>query len=139
MDDSENPAPATEGTRFRPEAEPVPGPIRAATVIVYIVAGMYALVGAIGLAFGTLPAAIVGIGVAALLVFLLAKSLREGRRGAQLVSIFMGVFLMLTAFSNPTANTFILTFLVTWGLGISLIVLVTAPRSSREWFHGRRR
>lgn len=139
MDDPEHPAPATEDTEFEPEPEPVPGPVRAATVIVYIVAGMYALVGAIGLAFGTLPAAIVGIGVAALLIFMLAKSLREGRRGAQLVSIFIGVFLMLTAFSNPTANAFLLTFLVTWGLGVSLIVLVTAPRSSRGWFHGRRR
>jgi peptidoglycan/LPS O-acetylase OafA/YrhL len=122
------------------EAQPIeelprpPASVRAAVVLVLIVAGMYGLGGALSLAFANLFSAAVLIGIALLLWLLLARKLSAGSRIAQVAAIFVAVLLMLFAFADPQEATFIPTFLLCWGLGISIIVLVTAPRAAREWF-----
>lgn len=92
---------------------------------------------ALSLAFANLFSAAVLIVVALALWLLLARKLSAGSRVAQVAAIFVAVLLMLFAFADPQPATFIPTFLLCWGLGISIIVLVTAPRAARTWFNRR--
>jgi peptidoglycan/LPS O-acetylase OafA/YrhL len=127
---------AGEAQSFESPPRP-PASVRAAVVLVLIVAGMYGFGGALSLAFANLFSAAVLLGVALVLWLLLARNLSAGSRIAQVAAIFVAVLLMLFAFVDPQEATFIPTFLLCWGLGVSIIVLVTAPRAAREWF-GRR-
>jgi peptidoglycan/LPS O-acetylase OafA/YrhL len=144
MDEPSTPAPEpdpiaeTTGQPEPVEAPPQPpASVRAAVVLVLIVAAMYGLGGALSLAFANLFSAAVLIGVALALWLLLARKLSAGSRIAQVAAIFVAVLLMLFAFADPQEATFIPTFLLCWGLGIPIIVLVTAPRAARRWFDRR--
>jgi hypothetical protein len=145
MDESEIPEPAP---RRAPEPADdrilVPGPVTATVGLIYIMAGINVLYGAAGIGMAIkgnpegIAIAVVTLGLAAIMVFIFAKSLREGRRGARLVAILVGSAILFAACSGygrgdimPATIALIAVF------GLALILLVTVPESSRDWFRRR--
>jgi Ca2+/Na+ antiporter len=115
----------------------------AAVVMVYVMAALNAAYGVAGIGVaidgeeGGLIFALINLGIAAMMVFLLAKGLREGRRGSRVVAIVIGAFFLLYAVTIYGQGYMLSTVAVVAGFGLALILLVTVPETSRDWFRRR--
>jgi peptidoglycan/LPS O-acetylase OafA/YrhL len=116
-----------------------PGPVTAAAVLVYILAGLNVLYAVGGFAVGGaggVVTALVLLALAALMV-LLARGLRKGRRGARVVTIVIGAFFMLAGCFGYGMDFNVATFVLFGGFGLAMILLVAVPQSSSDWFRRR--
>jgi hypothetical protein len=139
MDEPETPAPEP-AVEAAPARDRAPGPVTAAAVLVYIMAGLNVVYAVGALATGG-PGGVVGalifFSLAAMLAFLLAKGLREGRRGARVVTIVIGASLMLSGCLGYSQGFGMASIVLFGGFGLTMILLVAVPQSSSDWFRRR--
>jgi len=143
-------APGYQPMPYQPAFQPArtPGPVTAASVLLYVFSGfsllgamVMAAGGAIGSSASDVPiagmyagrVALFGFGGAVLLVLLaaadivLAICLSRGRRWAQIGTVALSVLVALVSLASPLAPLCIVA-------GLVMIVLVTAPGTARRHF-----